>query len=91
MMFFVSAKRLQAIIAKHIAVDRERQLDRIWKEIFTDDVRLRKERTKASVFAYPIAGEIKQPPTLTAIDQRVAAKKATTKAARPPRKPRDKK
>ena len=69
MMFFVSAKRLQAILD----ADRKDQGVKRMRDIVAFDSIEQSLRV------------------LTAIDQRVAAKKALTKAARPPHQPRKKK
>ena len=84
MMFFVSAKRLQAILV----ADRIEQLAK--RQALAEQLRSVSGPMHITIGEYAKYG-VQPIPTLTAIDQRVAAKKATTKAARPPRKPRDKK
>ena len=82
MMFFVSAKRLQAILA----VDRKEQ-EILWRSLKQYEL----NKMAAHLFDVKSYSEHVSQPVLTAIDQRVAAKKALTKAARPPHQPRKKK
>ena len=90
MMFFVTEKRLQAIL------DRDRVGQRtMWEQermqaIFRDARRLdeiARQEAKRSLFLAALRPQ-QTPPDPNA---RLAAKKAATKAARPARKPREKK
>ena len=86
MMFFVSAKRLQAILD----ADRKEQAA-LRKLEEMNGVSFRRLAGMFGITTPPLPLSTNATGVLAEIDQRVAAKKATTKAARPPRKPRNSK